>query len=281
MGHIRARPQNHPNQTPQEYLSPQFSHDNFIDDISVPDTASQSLNNVPSVFSHPSLHSFSSQVIEPHTPLPQGADAVPQKLCADPLNVPDSNPPSALSDTEESTPQGPPVDSKADAVGEYGTRQPVDTPSPNKATPLNATKDDEAPQLTDDRTWSAAASTEGHNASVSTTQDTTYDNRAANRTTSSPASDTRLAPLDDTCFYDRDRNRDGDSSPDRDRHDSVRDRGRDRNFAITSPRMIPIACLLVDLVPTIDTEVYVARRSMIVSSHPHLMTGNLHSMTVV
>ena len=281
MDHIRTRPQNHPDQTPQEYPSPQFSHDNFIDDISVLDTASPSLNNVPSVFSHPYLRSFSSQVIESHTLLPQGADTLPQKLCADPLNVPDSNPPSAVSDTEESTPQGPPVDSKADAMGEYGTRQPVDTPSPTKATPLNATKGDEAHQLAGDRTWSAAASTEDHNASVATTQDTTYDNRAANRTTTSPASDARLAPSDDTCFYDRDRNRDGDSFLDRNRHDSVRDRGRDRNFAITSPRMMPIACLLVGLVPTIDTEVYVARRSMIVSSHPHLMTGNLHSMTVV
>lgn len=238
MGHI-PQGQVHPDQFPQEYPT-RFSHDTSVDNTNGLDSTSQSVNNVPFVFSHPSSHSPLSQIIESHSPL-SGVDTSPVKLGADPLNVLDASVQPDLEDTSRIITQGPPVDTKSDPAGEYGARQPVDTALPNKATPFDPTKDDEPPQLTGENAWDRRT-IDDRKARYEDRNANTYESRSVNGTTTT-TTDARLPPAEDNRLYDRDRDRDRDRfidrdrdrdwERDRDRHDSIRDtrdRGRDRDI---------------------------------------------------
>ncbi|KAH0828091.1 hypothetical protein J3R83DRAFT_3750 [Lanmaoa asiatica] len=98
VGHIP-----HPDQLPQDYLTPRFTHDLSVDNTNSPDNTSQP--------SRP-------------TPLSLAADTSPNKLGADPLNISDSHTLSDPDDSSRITTQGPPVDTKTDATGDHAPRPP-------------------------------------------------------------------------------------------------------------------------------------------------------------
>ena len=160
-------------------------HPDQLQDYHSPD-----MNNVPFRPLMPFSHSPFSQTVEP--------DTLANNLGAETV---DSNQPDP-----EDTAQGPPVE---EAMGEYGTRPPVDTAP---------TKDDEPAQLTGENAWECPTPDDTKfDGNPPPNRASTYDNRPPNGT---PATDVCLPPSEDCRVHDRDW----------DRTDLDRDRVFDRHL---------------------------------------------------
>ena len=190
----------------------------------------------------PHPHSPLPQTVEALTPL-SGVDTSPSKLGAETLSGTDTSMPLAQPEPEDAARiinQGLPVDIKTDTTGEYGTRQPVDTVSPDKESPLGTTKDGEPSQPAGETVWERRAPEDRNvpyddrNTTLAPSRATPYDNGPQNEAPAT-ASDAHFSSPEDRPFYDRDRDRDRNYwDRDRDRHDSIRDR-RDRDIRDRRP----------------------------------------------